>query len=412
MALNLNEPRVIEWLAQFAIADQPVAKDLLSHFLTVGADDLNLGLRAAVSAIAQEQPGPIALYAERHIRRTNGKPNRLFQETRSKHRRAHGNGPVPVPQGKPYARETGSEGTIATLITGLARAEPQRFLDHPGPDAIRKHKVRSYVVVTDFIGSGRRACANLEGAWQIRSFKSWHSFGLLRFEVVAYSGSLAGIREVERHPSGPRVRIHCGCPVIDDLEPVMREKITDFCRRHAPRKLPDDRTPLGYGNAGALIAFDHGIPNNAPLLLHTDGPNSVPLFPRRSSGLLGSPRKVATRREQIDRSLMNLRQARLALAPRFAGLSEQEQQMMLLLTALKRSPRWTLAVSARTQLSVMEVEAMIEQARSAGYVDDKLRPTKAAYEAMTYLKKSSVPPTPLPKTPIEMYCPISLRPPC
>ena len=85
--------------------------------------------------------------------------------------------------------------------------------------------------------------------------------------------------------------------------------------------------------------------------------------------------------------------------------------MMLLLTALKRRPRWTLAVSARTGLSVMEVEAMVEQARTAGYINCDLRPTKAAYEALIYLKTSDVPRRPLPKMIKEHYCPISLRPP-
>jgi hypothetical protein len=412
MPLSLNEPRVIEWLAQFAITDQPVAQDLLSHILTVGANDLTQGLRSAIRTIADEQPGPVALYAERHVRHREGKPNRLFRETRTKQRRAYGNGPAPVPQGRPYARETGSEGVIATLITGLVRAEPKRFLDHPGPDAIRKQRVRSYVVVTDFIGSGRRACANLEGAWQIRSFKSWRSLGHLRFAVAAFSGTIAGVREVERHRSCPKVQLHCGCPVIGDIEVDAREKIVELCDRHAPRRLPDDRTALGYGNAGALIAFEHGIPNNAPLLLHTARPSWVPLFPRRSSALLGSFHGTTMRRAEIDRSLNNLRQTRLARAPRFAGIAEHEQEMMLLLTALKRRPRRNLAVSARTGLSVLEVEAMIERARAHGFLDKELRPTEAAYRAMDYLKASEIPPVPLPKIPDDFYCPQSLRPPC
>ena len=412
MFLNLTEPRVIEWLAQFVTADQPVAENLLSNILTVGADDLIQGLREVIRTIADERPGPVALYSERHIRHLKGRPNRLFKETRTKQRRAHGNGPVPVPQGKPYARETGSEGVIATLITGLARAEPKRFLDHPGPDAIRKNRVRSYVVVTDFIGSGRRARANLEGAWQIGSFKSWRSLGHLRFAVAAFSGTVAGVREVERHRSGPKVRLYRGCPVIDDIESDAKEKIVDLCNRHAPRKLPNDWTALGYGNAGALIAFDHGIPNNAPLLLHTARRNWIPLFPRRSSALFGSFRRTGMCPEKIARSLRNLRHTRLARAPRFTGIAEHEQEMMLLLTALKRRPRWSLAVSARTGLSVVEVETMIKRARTDGYLDDELRPTKAAYEAMTYLKTTDVPPTPLPKVPDELYCPTSLRPPC
>ena len=90
----------------------------------------------------------------------------------------------------------------------------------------------------------------------------------------------------------------------------------------------------------------------------------------------------------------------------------EEQEMMLLLTALKRRPRRNLAVSARTGLSVLEVEAMIERARPHGFLDKELRPTEAAYRAMDYLKASEIPPVPLPKIPDDFYCPKSLRPPC
>jgi hypothetical protein len=370
------------------------------------------GLRATIRILGETRPGPIALYAERHIRRYHGKPNRLFNETRTKRRRAYGGGPPPVPQGKPHARETGSEGLIATLITSMARAHPDRFLDHPGPDALRKHRIRTYAVVTDFIGSGRRACANLEGAWQIESFKSWRSLGRLSFAVIAYSGTLAGVGEVKRHRARPEVRLHRGCPVVNNIAPQDVERVVELCERYAPRNLPEDRTALGYGDSGTLMVFDHGIPNNAPLLLHTAKPHWVPLFPRRSSAVFDALKGPTLRRTEIDRSLTNLRQARLTRAPRFHGLAEDEQDLMLVLTALKRRQRWPLAVSARTGLSILQVESLIERAQRDGYLDTACRPTDAAYRAMDYLKTADIPRAPLPKALKTFYCPSSLRPPC
>lgn len=411
MTLNLAEPRVIEWLAQFELKDQTAARCLLESILAVDADELARGLRAEIQAIANTRPGPVALYAERHIRRYQGKPNRLFKESRTKPMRAYGNGPPPVPQGKPYSRETGSEGLIATLITGLVRAEPTRFLDHPGPDVLRKKRVRSYVVVTDFIGSGRRARANLEGAWQLGSFKSWRSLGYLRFAVAAFSGTRAGVGEVESHRARPEVRLHRGCPVIADIAAENRERVVELCERYAPRSMPEDHTALGYGNGGTLMVFDHGIPNNAPLLLHTAKPGWVPLFPRRSSASFSKLRGPALRRTEIDRSLTNLREARLSWAPRFDGLAEEDQELMLVLTALKRRQRWPLAVSARTGLPMLQVEILIDRAHRDGYIDTKGRPTDAAYRAMNYLKTADIPRAPLPKAPDSLYCPKSLRPP-
>ena len=411
MPLDVSSPRIIEWLAQFELEDQPVAAQLLSEIYTVDANELAEGLRAVILEIAEARHGPVALYAERHIRRQHGKPDRMFKETRAKPRRSYGNGPPPVPAGRPYAHETGSEGIIATLITGLVRADKKRFLDHPGPDEIRKSGARSFVVVTDFVGSGRRVATNLEAAWKVYSFKSWRSYGHLRFAVASYSGTEAGVRKIQRHRSQPSIHLRRGCPTLWDLDRSVGERIIELCRRYGPARLPDDRTALGYGDTGGLIAFDHGIPNNAPLLLHTRTRNWIPLFTRRSAALMGGARREVVRAEEIDRSLQRLREKRLAAAPRFANIEEDEQNRVVVLTALKRRPRTLLAISTRTALTVTEVRLLVERAQADGYVDNRLRLTPAAYNALNYLRTSDLAQLPLLKTNETPYCPESLRSP-
>jgi hypothetical protein len=88
-------------------------------------------------------------------------------------------------------------GLIAQLITELCRLPRSPFLNHPGPDEIRKRKVRRFIVLTDLIGSGRRARDYLEAAWQVRSVRSWSSLRLLRFEVLAYATTDHGRRRVD-----------------------------------------------------------------------------------------------------------------------------------------------------------------------------------------------------------------------
>jgi hypothetical protein len=411
MPIDLISPRIIEWLAQFELPDQPIAARLLSDILTVDANELVSGLRAVILDFAQKNPGPIALYSERHIRRQNGMPDRLFKETQKRPRRSIGTGPPPVPGGRPYARETGSEGLIATLITGIVRSQPDRFMDHPGPDQIRHRKTRSYMVVTDFIGSGRRAWDNLEAAWRVCSFKSWHSYGLLRFAVAAYSGTVNGVRRIESHRSMPRVQLSRGCPTVHDLERSVRSQVSDLCRRYGPKPTSDDRTVLGYADGGALIVFDHGMPNNAPLLLHMKARRWTPLFPSRSASLLSEARRSSARIEEIDRALKKLREKRLASAPRFAAIPQHEQDRVLLLTAIKRRPRTPLALSARTGLSVAEVQALIARAQRDGHLDGRLKLTQAAFDTLDYLKTIDPPRPPLPATNEIPYCPRSLRSP-
>ena len=92
----------------------------------------------------------------------------------------------------PYDPQVGSEGLIASLITQLCRERRDQFLNHPGPDSIRRKKLRAFFLITDFIGSGERVCDYLTAAWRVASVKSWSSFHLLRFEVIAYSATDKG----------------------------------------------------------------------------------------------------------------------------------------------------------------------------------------------------------------------------
>lgn len=108
-----------------------------------------------------------------------------------------GVGPQPIQPTRAYDPEVGSEGLIAQLITELCRLPRSPFLNHPGPDEIRKRKVRRFIVLTDLIGSGRRARDYLEAAWQVRSVRSWSSLRLLRFEVLAYATTDHGRRRVD-----------------------------------------------------------------------------------------------------------------------------------------------------------------------------------------------------------------------
>ncbi len=411
MPIDLRNRNIIEWLAQFESSDQPTAAQLLSEILTVDANELTAGLRTILLDFAKCHQGPIALYAERHIRRRKNVPNRLFEESRSRPRRAQGNGPPPVPPGRPYARETGSEGVIATLITGLARSQPDRFLDHPGPDQIRSRKVRVYLVVTDFIGSGRRAWDNLETVWKLCSFKSWHPYGWLRLAVAAYSGTIVGVMRTESHRSKPDILLHRGCPTVHDLEKSERQSIVDLCHRYGARPESEHQSVLGYGDTGALIVFDHGIPNNAPLLLHTKSKRWIPLFPRRSAALLTEARRSSARSEEIERALNKLRETRLAAAHRFNNIAQNQQDRALLLTALKRRPRTPLALSARTGMTVAEIEALIVLAQRDGHVDARLKLTQAAYDSLAYLKATIPKQAPLLTTNEMVYCPESLRSP-
>ena len=411
MTIDTQSPQVIGWISQFSPADQEIASKLLDHIETVSATDLENGIRSKLFELSEVSSGPLALYTERAIRCRNGKPNRLFKETRTKHKRAYGNGPPPVPQGRAYARETGSEGTIATLITGLARAKPNKFLDHPGPDQIRKLKPRHYVIVSDFIGSGNRAKLNLEAAWQIKSFKSWHSRKHLDFSVVAYSGTQRGIDLVKKHASKPNVYIYKGTKSVHDLAPQEKRRVIELCHRYGPQPRSDDRTVLGYSDCGSLIVFSHGVPNNAPLLLHTKAEKWTPLFPRRSNSLTPSKGRNSLSKEAIHKNLTALKEDRIVSSHKLEKIDEEELKRILVLTASKKCPRTIIALSTKTGLTVREIEKIQKESVAQGYLDYRGRPTNLAYRALAYLREPVVEERPLPITNNILYVPKSLRSP-
>jgi hypothetical protein len=366
-------------------------------------------LRALVIQRAEDVNGPIALYAEREIRKDRGTPNRLFKEDRN--RRAHGDGPEPVKPTKSYDPDVGSEGIIAWMITELCREQPTRFLNHPGPDRLRRKRARAFFLLTDFIGSGGRALAYLEAAWRVASVRSWWSLNIFGFHVVSYSGTAAGLALVAKHHSKPSIRYVIPCPTIDsEFDGHLQHRICDLCRRYDPVD-HDPVEALGYKGGGALIAFAHSCPNNAPRILHKKDRRWRPLFPGRvtamSRGFFGDRRDDAS---LLDR-LMRLRERHLATGKWLPQTSREGRAMILLLAALRRGPRLDEALARKTGFTIPEVSALLDRALDWGWVAPNRRLTDAGLGQLIQARKLQHLSYTLPVEPDKPYYPGSLRAP-
>jgi hypothetical protein len=154
------------------------------------------------------------------------KEEKIKLKEKKKYRlRAYGIGPSPIKPTKAYDPQVGSEGLVAHLATELCREFPKSFFSHPGPATIRKHRIRRFMLLTDFVGSGKRVRTYIEAAWRVRSVRSWWSAGIakgLRFEVVAYAATLGGRQNVEDHPGN----IHYLCK--EDIGPVLHARTRGF----------------------------------------------------------------------------------------------------------------------------------------------------------------------------------------
>ncbi|MBB4637516.1 hypothetical protein [Longimicrobium terrae] len=374
-------PEATRWLERFSDVDRPTAIALIDEILLVSRDDFSNGLDALLDAAVAEAGGPVALFGERPIKKVYGKIPAFFRNSRRGRAEGAGGQPIIV---DPRDQEVGSEGIVANLITDYSRRHENTCFPYPGPTKMRDEKVRAIILVTDFIGSGDRITRMLEAFRYVATIRSWRSYKLIRFVVVAYSGLDAGIAKVRSHRLKPEVRTFTGCPTLKGAFTgnVLRD-IERLCRSY-PK---GHREPLGYKTGGALIAFSHGSPNNAPPILHSRSAKWVPLFKGRSTTGVLAP--LLTDAEYSDAhqrvtKLLGIRGARKELS---SGAGNRWISTMLVLAAAERGVRQPVKISAKTHLSVGEVTSLRALAIDAGWLDSTTRLTPLGRRELARLRR-------------------------
>lgn len=399
------------WLSQFDPLEQPVAQAMLEAMLLVSRDEFAERLQTLVRQRIDAEPGRVGLYVEREVPSRKGIPHRLFKQLGRAPRSAVGKGPDPVKPVRPYDLDVGSEGVVAQLLTEICRASKGKAVMQPGPDAIRRKKIRRFILVTDFLGSGKRCWLYLEAAWRVASVRSWWSRRASKgmgFEVITYSGTDGGLRLVRSHPSSPRVFQVTGCPTIGNS--------FNFARRYDIRQLCRNRTPdksfpaLGFDDTGALIAFAHGAPNNCPACLFKGGPGWQPLFPSRVTQPARSSFTPENPAEEVQARLIQMGQSRLA-DPALKAVVASRRALLLVMAALSRPPRSIDAVSRKTRLTLFEVETQIAKGEKLGWIDGRNRVTVAGHAELARVRAASSGASVVPVILQTPYYPKSLRAP-
>jgi len=154
-------------------------------------------------------------------------------------------------------------------------------------------ELRGIVVVNDFIGSGESARREVD-----RLMSECRRVASLPSALRYYYIGIAGFQRVIEHLSdqlGDALRILVDEPLLESDRAFAEEsqlfnvveKIE--CRRMCEeigRQLVGDGNKLGYGGSQALVAFEHGIPNNTlPIFWSSgryDGREWTPLFKRET----------------------------------------------------------------------------------------------------------------------------------
>ncbi len=410
MRIDQKTPDAIAWLSQFETEDKEVASKLLDLVHYVSADEFSNRLMEFIKTRLEDQVTPVALYAERPIKKYKGRPNRLFKEKKGKIKRAEGVGPEPVKSQLSFKHETGSEGIVSNLITRICKNNKEQCLNHPGPDKIRNHKVRTFIIVTDFIGTGDRVYNYLDAAWRLASVKSWASYKYIKFEVICYASNQQGVKKLKGHPAMPKVSSIISCPSILTYKPYTENGFISLCERYGPRVSNKSISKLGYGGFGALIAFDHGMPNNAPGIFITQNRNWTPLFPNRVT----KPIFTKDPYNSLIASFNKLHQMNEKKLVKFAEdnkIRVNEDPAILVLAALKRRPYTIDVISERTGLSIEETEVAIKRFKMSGWICDQNRLTARAYKELKYMRMKTTKNKRVSKPNKSLYFPKELRAP-
>ncbi|CAA2142173.1 hypothetical protein [Hyphomicrobium sp. ghe19] len=407
--MRTRSTEVVAWLQQFSEADRATARKLVDCIHYISADEFRSGILALIRDMAAKTDGPLALYVERRVPGRHGVPFPLYKWSPGRVRRAEGVALRPADPERNDEPDIGSEGIIAQFVSMLQRQNRDKFRVHPSMQDLRQRRPRTFVLVTDFIGSGDQVTRFLDSAWKVPTITSWASYGIFSFEVVAYSGTDAGIEAVRKHPSKPKVTIVMGCPTIGLLPNPSRDQLIGLCEDYCPSPPTDRMTSLGYGDTGALIAFAHGTPNNVPLLLFRETRRWKSLFKARTIEV--GPEAEKENEGLEDARLSLLREEQLKSVSGLRKLSPVARQTVLVLAALKRRPRNEASASARTGLTMAEVRLAIRRAKRAGLLTDKLRPTEEAYAEFKYLRKSKPKEIVISADNDSFYFPSMLRPP-
>jgi len=120
--------RVEEWVSQFQEPeDQALARQLHCCVMTVSSDMFVQKMDHIIRNNIGSCVGNVGLYVEterrHHTSRSTGRrtPDKLFRESRGKHKRAYGAGPPVINSQNNPRRRVGSEGILAQMATEIEK---------------------------------------------------------------------------------------------------------------------------------------------------------------------------------------------------------------------------------------------------------------------------------------------------
>ena len=354
--------QIQDWLEQFSRRDRDIAMALLLRLRFVPRDTFSEWVRKTISDIGSNS---MAIYSVRKMRKD---VDSLWDPS----------GQIIDRPG----RAQGSEDLAYSIIRQLSR-ESGRFLDNPDLGTLKEKRVRDIILLDDSIGSGKRVADFISRMFENKTLMSWWSYGLVKIHVISYVRSREGTRNItttipgsdhpkRKHPKSKKVTFHSESVYSTQrLEPRWGSRsrdILDLCDKYT--QIPKEYR-RGYGGVMSSFVFYHSVPNNIPgILFWSSGKSSWnPLFPGRTL-----PDWLCSMLENPPKPLLA------------SHHDESKRKLIQLMELIKRGVRRSNSLALRMGLDTYHVQGLIEQTLFLGFINEKLRPTKAGID---FLMKNS-----------------------
>lgn len=397
----LLTPQGEAWLDFFDESDRPLIRELTGALSLVSLTEFERSLTKLVREVAAESRA-VAIYSAREFEeclRFDGEDDGCESGL----------------DATPRGADIGSEGRTAHIARQIRRSAPTKFVVHPSVSELRAGAVEHIVVIDDILGTGNRCSTYLDQLWKYATIKSWRSYKLIKFSVVAYAGTEDAVQLVRRHRSRPQVHVHRHCPTISSLPwpPQRRTAARAVCRKYANRWRID--FPLGYKKTASLLVFEHGCPNNVPSVFWGDaarGPlNWRAIFEGRSTaGGASSAFPPEFETNTPVSALISAGQHRLAAALPSVGDRPLSARMLLVLSLIWKGRRRLETLAHATGLTVDDCNELLESCIAAGFISPLRRITSAGLaEVKGAMNARGQRQNPVPPAGNDVYYPLALR---
>lgn len=398
------------WLTNFASQDVTFARLLLDSLYIPSTDDIRQSIKTILQALEDTRPGvllPVQSAEDITETRKRNEADPLDEEL-NRPQTAY----VDFHPGSDISPTPGSEGMVGNVIRELTGSKPERHKSgwfHPRTsiETLREHRCRTFVLVTDYAGSGRQVTQYAKTLTRNSTIRSWRSLRYIRIFAVMHSASSEAVKAMQSSPDIDDYLLAEHAPSFATAHWTSEERaeIERVCRLYAPGS-----QALGFRGSAGLLAMHSGVPNNLPKVIRELGGDWKPFFdgrtfPRDLAAALPSyrpHRNLATVAEEHQ-------QARLARVVDSGRLGTTASQIAAALVLINRQGCNTEALASALGVTGQKAADIWRFLETAGMISGSSltqRGTRELMAAKAMPRKTRVSLTALNKEP---YYPQSLR---